>query len=96
MVESLGIGPGFRAYRDSLAKKYALKLIRVRANPETCIGRVKNRDNADHVPVSDERVEELNRMAFATSMDWDLEIDNERFVSDEEILAAIQSIPRVK
>ena len=92
MIESLGIGEGFHAFQGSLAKKYSLKLIRVYASSEACFARVKNRDNDEHIPVSDERVEELNQLASAVTLDWDLEIYNDRFATDADILAAIQSI----
>lgn len=92
MVESLGIGTGFRAYRESLTQKYSLKMIRVYADLDACFERVKNRDSADHVPVSDERVEELNQLVSAATHDWDLEINNNRPASDDEILAAIRSV----
>jgi shikimate kinase len=92
MVESLGIGAGFRAYCDSLAKKYSLKMIRVYAELDTCLERVKNRDNADHIPVSDDRVVDLNQIAVNVTFDWDLEINNNHLASDIEILAAVKSI----
>lgn len=92
MIESLGIGEGFHAYMDSLAKKYSIKLIRVRASLETSVARVKSRDNAEHIAVSDEWVEQLNKLASAVTMNWSLEIDNERFAADDDIIAAIQSI----
>lgn len=92
MVESLGIGGEVRACVDLLARKYSIKLIRVRTNLDTSMARVKSRDNAEHIPVSDERVGELNKLAAAVTMNWDLEIDNERFASDDKIVAAIQSI----
>jgi hypothetical protein len=92
MIESLGIGEEFRAFCDSLEKKYSLRLIRVSASVEACLDRVKNRDNTEHIPVSDERIEELNQLASIVHMDWALEIDNDRFVSDSDILAALQSV----
>lgn len=47
MIESLGAGEAFHTFRDSLARKYTLKLIRVYAALDTCLARVKTRDSAD-------------------------------------------------
>lgn len=92
MVESLGIGEGFREYCASLVDKYSVKMIRVHADLDACFERVKNRNSADHIPVSDNRVAELNQLAAAVDFDWALEINNNLPASDAEILAAIRSI----
>jgi len=92
MTESLGIGQGFGKFHASLAEKYSIKMIRVYADLETCLARVKTRNNAEHIPVSDDKVEEFNKIASAVTYDWDLEIDNNDLVPDKDILNAIQSI----
>jgi len=92
MIESLGIGEGFSKFHASLAKKYSIKMIRVYADLETCFTRVKTRNNAEHIPVSDDRVAEFNKIASAVTYDWDLEINNNDPAPDKEIINAIQSI----
>jgi len=92
MIESLGIGAGFEQLHASLAEKYLIKMIRVHADLETCFNRVKTRNNAEHIPVSDDKVSEFNQLATAVTHDWDLEIDNNDPASDQDILAAILSI----
>ena len=92
MIESLGVGEGFSRFRASLAEKYAMKLIRVYANLETCFIRVKTRNSAEHIAVSDDRVAEFNQLAAAVTYNWDLEIDNNDPAPDKDILNAIQSI----
>jgi len=96
MIESLGIGEGFGKFHTSLAEKYSIKLIRVYADLETCFTRVKTRNNAEHIPVSDDRVTEFNQVASAVTYDWDLEINNNEFATDEHIIRAIQSINGVE
>ena len=91
MIESLGTGEGFRRFHASLARKYAVKLIRVVADLDTCFDRVKNRDSKDHIAVSDNQIEAYNRIAAAVDLDWDLEIDNDGTISEAKLLAAIQS-----
>jgi hypothetical protein len=95
MVESLGIGEGFRGFHSALAQKYPIKMIRVYADPDTCLGRVKNRNSADHIAVSDDKVAEYNQIAAGVTYHWDLEIDNNGPTADTDILAAIQSIGAV-
>ena len=92
MIESLGVGEGFGKFHASLAGKYSIKMIRVYADLETCFTRVKTRNNAEHIPVSDDRVTEFNQLASAVTYRWDLEINNNEFATSEEIIKTFQSI----
>jgi shikimate kinase len=94
MVESLGAGDDFKRYYASLKGKYTVRMIRVRADLDTCLARVRKRGSADHIPVPDDKVMEYNRIAAAVSYNWDLEIDNNAPAPDEEILNAILSMNR--
>jgi hypothetical protein len=38
-------------------------LIKVSTDLAECLKRVKNRDNSNHIPISDEKVEEYNKIA---------------------------------
>jgi len=96
MIESLGVGEGFSRFRTSLAEKYAIKLIRVYADLETCFLRVKTRNSAEHIAVSDDRVAEFNQLAAAVTYHWDLEIDNNDPAPDDDSVSAIQSINGVE
>lgn len=92
MIESLGIGEGFITFHASLAEKYNIKLIRVYADLETCFTRVRTRNNAEYIAVSDDKVAEYNKIASAVTYPWDLEINNNDLTPDKDILNAIQSI----
>lgn len=92
MIESLGIGEGFREFHKFLAEKYLIKMIRVYADLDTCLTRVKSRNSIDHIAVSDDKVEEYNKIASAVKYDWDLKINNDHPASDADILIALQSI----
>lgn len=92
MIESLGIDDGFIKFHASLAEKYSIKMIRVNADLETCFTRVKTRNNAEQIAVSDDKVAEFNKIASAVTYNWDLEINNDEPIPDEEIIDAIQSI----
>ena len=95
MIESLGIGEGFSKFYAALTKQYSIKLIRVYANLETCFTRVKNRNNVEHIAVSDEKVTEFNQIAATVTYEWDLEINNNALISDADLLTAIQSINHI-
>lgn len=92
MIESLGAGEAFHTFRDSLARNYTLKLIRVYAALDTCLARVKTRDSADHIAVSDDKVAPYNQIAASVRYDWDLEINNDTPASEQAILNAIRAI----
>lgn len=92
MIESLGAGEEFGKFRAALEKKYTLKMIRVYTDLETCLARVKNRNSIDHIPVSDDKVEQYNQIAARVVYDWDLEINNNAPATDAEILMAIQTL----
>ncbi|MGC1374719.1 MAG: hypothetical protein WA821_00745 [Anaerolineales bacterium] len=96
MIESLGIGAGFQSFHSSLAQKYPIQMIRVCADPDTCLRRAKDRDSADQIAVSDDQIAKYNQIAAGVSYDWDLEIDNNLPISEAEILAAVQSIGAVR
>ncbi len=89
MIESLGAGEGFRGFLAALSAKYPIRLIRVTADLVTCLERVRSRDNTEHIPVSDDKVMEYNRIAAGVTYDWDLEIDNGGPAEEGEILRAI-------
>ncbi|WP_414583932.1 hypothetical protein [Scytonema sp. PCC 10023] len=92
MIESLGAGEGFNRLHSSLRNKYEVKLIKVSADLKECLRRVRNRDNSDHIPVSDEKIEEYNKIAASINHKWDAIIDNNGPATNEEILRVIESI----
>ncbi|KAB8332177.1 shikimate kinase [Scytonema tolypothrichoides VB-61278] len=92
MIESLGAGEGFNQMHSSLRNKYEVKLVKVSADLEDCLRKVRNRDNSDHIPVSDEKVEEYNQIAGSINHKWDAIIDNNGPATDEDILRVIESI----
>ncbi len=94
MIESLGAGDGFHGLFAALSQKYPIKLIRVKADLDTCLARVKSRSRAEHIPVSDEQVMEYNQIAAAVVYDWDLEIDNNGPAEDADIIGAILELDK--
>jgi shikimate kinase len=92
VIESLGAGDGFNRMHASLKDKYEVKLLKVETDLDECLRRVRDRDNANHIPVSDERVREYNRIAASVKHPWDVIIDNNGPATDEEIRKAITSL----
>jgi len=92
IIESLGAGEGFNWMYASLKEKYDVKLIKVEADLDECLRRVKNRDSTDHIPVSDEKVLEYNRIAARVDHPWDGIIDNNGPATDEELFKVIASL----
>ncbi|MBW4618883.1 MAG: ASCH domain-containing protein [Cyanosarcina radialis HA8281-LM2] len=91
-IESLGAGDGFDRFHASLMTKYNVKRIKVYTDLAECLKRVKNRDNSEHIPVSDEKVEEYNKIATSVHHVWDAIVDNNALVTNEEILKVIESL----
>lgn len=89
VIESLGAGDGFNRMHASLKEKYAIKLIKVETDLEESLRRVKERDSADHIPVSLEKVREYNRIATSVEHPWDAVIDNNGPATDDDILKTI-------
>ncbi len=92
MIENLGAGEGFIKFHASLNEKYIVKLIRVFADLDICLARVMTRDAENHIPISDDKVVEYNKIASQVNFDWDLEIDNNKFASESEILTQINRL----
>ena len=92
MIESLGAGEGFKGFYNDLSKQYCIKFIKVHAELDTCLERVRNRESADHIPISDDKVQEYNTIASKVNWPWAVVIDNEHMAKKAEIISALKSI----
>jgi len=90
-IESTGAAVEFTQMLENLKKDFIVKLIKVDTDSELCIQRVRDRDNKNHIPVSDERVSEINKLAVRKIFDFDLIINN-NCKTDKEILNEIKKI----
>lgn len=79
-------------FHRALQQKYCIRRIRIQVDLDTCLERVRTRSNADHIPASDDKVQEHNRIVTQVVYDWDLAIDNAGPARDRDILAAIQTL----
>ena len=92
MIENLGAGEEFNKFLESLKSKYEIKMIRVFADLDKCLNRVKTRSKKDQIIVADSQVETYNRIASNVQFDWSIEIDNNGPASDAEILESIKNL----
>lgn len=91
-IESTGASGFFPSFLDSLRKKYSVRLIAVRTPLNRCLERVKTRDQSIHIPVSDDRVNEINAIASRVQLPWDLEIDNSGPATEESIVLQFETL----
>lgn len=89
-IESTGAAPDLVEYWRGRYEHVVLA--RVCASDETCFRRFLERDASAHIPVSDDRFREVNERAAQASFDWDCELDNERALTDEDIVRAISAV----
>ena len=89
LIESTGASEYFAPFLSAVRQKYSLKLIRISASADTCRRRIKTRDTSVHIPVSDNRIEQINKEASEVHLDFDAVIENEN-TRDEEILECIR------
>lgn len=88
-IESTGTAGYFPEFLTQLQARHRVTLVRVSAPAETCVARVRERDSADHIPVSDDRVREINRVVEGVNLPWDLEVDNSGERTVEEVAREI-------
>ncbi|MCC6278533.1 MAG: hypothetical protein IT289_11520 [Oligoflexia bacterium] len=92
IVESTGASDAFHDFLGVLMVKYKTRLISIRTPLKICHERVQNRDNSAHIPVSDDRINEINRKSEAVQLPWDLVFDNSGPASEKSILEHLSPI----
>jgi len=89
--EATGSCKYFYTVLDRLRAKYDVKLIRIFSPLETCYLRIKKRGQANHIPVSEAMIEEINEKASKVDLNWDLTIDNSSQPTDKQIISTWNS-----
>lgn len=92
IIESTGASEAFPAFLNALRSSYQVTLVSIRAPLERCLERIRSRDQQLHVPVSDDRVAEIDARAAVVRLPWDLEIDNGGPASAEVILDQVRRL----
>ncbi len=100
VFESTGLTDDFDRMLISLQSDYQVTTIKVNCSKDTCLERVRNRDQSNHINVSDHEVEEINSAVFLKDFTPDYSIENSDSKADklkEEIRAILynttQAIP---
>ena len=99
VFESTGLTEHFDLMFDRLSTDFALTTIRVKADSDRCLNRVKTRDQEIHVAASDEQVRQINQAVNEMNKPTDFEIENDdKSVPDlldelREIFNTIKSEP---
>jgi shikimate kinase len=75
-IESTGAAPQFDEMVEILRRRFCVRLIKVVADLDRCLERVKTRDKAAHIDVSDEHVMAINTLSVAKRFIVDFEIEN--------------------
>lgn len=75
-LESTGTAPWLQRQLTDLMAICDLKLIKVEAPLSLCLDRVRRRDATQHIPVSDERVAEINDIAAKVDLPWSMRVWN--------------------
>lgn len=92
MIENLGAGDDFKNFLSILQNQYQTKLIRVKTDLSLCYKRVKDRSNSNHIPVSDDKVIEYNKIASKVKLNWDLVVDNNGTQHIDNIIKKIKNL----
>lgn len=80
------------AYLGELGRAFEVLPVRVTAPADLCLRRVRGRDQTDHIPVSDDRVQAVNALAEAVVLPWAATIDTSADPDDETVLAALAAL----
>lgn len=91
-IESTGAAHTFPEFLAALQRSYRVLLIQVKAPLEVCAQRVMMRDGAAHIPVSGNRLHEINTVASQVDLPWDRVIDNTACQEETLLVQAIQPL----
>lgn len=90
--ESTGASRETAPLLEALSRHARVLPVQVTARPEQYLPRVRSRDLSIHIPVSDDRVEEINALAAGVEMHWAARIDNSGELDAEGILAEVRAL----
>lgn len=91
MFESLGLGSAFDGMLVGLRAELDVVLIRVAADPDRCLRRVRTRDASKHLEVSDERVASINAAVVGRSHPFAGVLENDH-ASPDDLLRGFERI----
>lgn len=90
VFESTGLGVYFDNMLKSFNRDFKVITIRINAEPELCLQRIKSRDQSLHINVSDEDVIRINEMVRLKSLTCDYTLSNNG--NREELINSLKNI----
>lgn len=87
--ESTGASRYFPWLVSQLGQSATVLPVRVSADDAQCLDRIHHRDARINIPVSDDRILQINRLAMAVALPWAAEIDNRGPLDPESIAGVI-------
>ncbi len=90
-IESTATAPWFKHFLEQLETSGEVTLIRIRVPLDQCLARIKERDASVHIPVSDDRIGEINAIAERIELNWALEAKNRDKRDTDRFLAAFKA-----
>ncbi len=89
VLESTGAAPWFQRQLADLRSIGDLLFVKVDAPQSICMERIRERDASAHIPVSDDRIEEINKMAAKVELPWIMTVQNRDTDHADEFLRSI-------
>jgi len=89
--ESTGLTKQFDKMLSNLKQKFKVITIKVNADPNTCLHRVRSRDQLIHINISDDQVMNINKKVIERDLKTDFEIENNT-ISESQLLADLDKI----
>ena len=91
VFESTGITPYFDTMYNRLKSIYHIILIKIEADPQLCLKRVRTRDQSIHIDVSDDLVKKINQEMAPKNILCEYFIENSN-ATEEELRFKIEEI----
>ncbi len=90
--ESTGASRYTQWLLDTLGESATVLPIRVVADNAQCVDRIHHRDATIHIPVSDDRIAQINAVAMKVQLPWVAEIDNQGLFEPDAIVQLVQTV----
>ena len=94
VIETTGAAAETPRFLADLGRRHDVRLVRVRAAPETCAARIAGRDPSHQIAVPTEMVLQMHARTEALSLPWDLDVVNDPSLTRDETRAAFEPLLR--
>ena len=91
-LESTGASPHFPWLLAEMGRLARVALVRVLADPEQCVARIRGRDASVHIPIPEDDIARINAIACRKTLPWDAVIDNRGRFDGALIRRAVQAL----